>query len=91
MKFEQAQICRRIAQTTASHRKLAVKRGTSVHKFDKGLIKDTHTDDVKSTPYHVSGHVFCFFFMAQKSFNKPFEFLLYKTNTVDNIFPGMFQ
>ena len=47
MKFEQAQISRKLAQATASHRKLAVKRG---HKraqaknvrwlaspFDKGL------------------------------------------------------
>ena len=33
MKFEQAQISRKLAQATASHRKLAVKRGTSVHKL----------------------------------------------------------
>ena len=32
MKFEQDQISRKLAQATASHRKLAVKRGTSVHK-----------------------------------------------------------
>ena len=32
LKFEQAQISRKLAQATASHRKLAVKRGTSVHK-----------------------------------------------------------
>ena len=33
MKFEQAQISRKQAQATANHRKLAVKRGTSVHKL----------------------------------------------------------
>ena len=33
MKFEQAQISRKLAQVTASHRKLVVKRGTSVHKL----------------------------------------------------------
>ena len=33
MKFEQAQISRKLAQVTTSHRKLAVKRGTSVHKL----------------------------------------------------------
>ena len=33
MKFEQAQINRKLAQATASHRKLAVKRGTTVHKL----------------------------------------------------------
>ena len=33
MKFEQAQISRKLAQATESHRKLAVKRGTSVHKL----------------------------------------------------------
>ena len=33
MKFEQAQIGRNLAQATASHRKLALKRGTSVHKL----------------------------------------------------------
>ena len=33
MKFEQAQISRKLVQATASHRKLAVKRGTSVHKL----------------------------------------------------------
>ena len=32
MKFEQAQISRKLAQTTTSHRKLVVKRGTSMHK-----------------------------------------------------------
>ena len=32
MKFEQAQISHKLAQTTASHRKLVVKRGTSMHK-----------------------------------------------------------
>ena len=33
MKFEQAQISRKLAQGIVSHRKLAVKRGTSVHKL----------------------------------------------------------
>ena len=33
MKSEQAQISRKLAQVTASHRKLAVKRDTSVHKL----------------------------------------------------------
>ena len=33
MKFEQVQISRKLAQATASHRKLAAKRGTSVHKL----------------------------------------------------------
>ena len=33
MKFEQAQISRKLVQATASHRKLAVKRGTSVYKL----------------------------------------------------------
>ena len=33
MTFEQAQISRKLAQATASNRKLAVKRGTSVHKL----------------------------------------------------------
>ena len=33
MKFEQAQISRKLAQAITSHRKLAVKRGTSVHKL----------------------------------------------------------
>ena len=32
VKFKQAQISRKLAQATASHRKLAVKRGTSKHK-----------------------------------------------------------
>ena len=32
MKFEQAQISRKLTQATASHRKLAVKRGTTMHK-----------------------------------------------------------
>ena len=41
MKFEQAQISRKLAQATASHRKLAVKRGTSVHKLKTG-------DDLRS-------------------------------------------
>ena len=31
-KFEQTQISRKLAQTTTSHRKLVVKRGTSMHK-----------------------------------------------------------
>ena len=33
MKFELAQISRKLAQAAESHRKLAVKRGTSVHKL----------------------------------------------------------
>ena len=33
MKFEQAQISRKLVQASASHRKFAVKRGTSVHKL----------------------------------------------------------
>ena len=33
MKSEQTQISRKLAQVTASHRKLAVKRDTSVHKL----------------------------------------------------------
>ena len=37
----------------------------------------THTDGVKSTSDHVSRLVFLFS-CPQKSFNKPFEFLLYK-------------
>ena len=32
VKFEQAQISRKLTQATTSHRKLAVKRGTSMHK-----------------------------------------------------------
>ena len=33
MKFELAQISRKLAQAAESHRKLAIKRGTSVHKL----------------------------------------------------------
>ena len=33
MKFEQAQISRKLAQATTSHRKLAVKRGTNMRKL----------------------------------------------------------
>ena len=46
---------------------------------DRDLLKDTHTDDVKSASDHVSRACFSFF-MPLESFNKPFEFLLYKTN-----------
>ena len=42
---------------------------------DRNLLKYTHRDGVKSRQQT------CFsFFMPRKSFNKPFEFLLYKTN-----------
>ena len=47
---------------------------------DRDLLKDTHTDDVKSMSDRVSRHVFLFS-SPKKSFNRPFEFLLYKTNT----------
>ena len=30
------------------------------NNVDRDLLKDTHTDDVKATPYHVSGLVFLF-------------------------------
>ena len=43
---------------------------------DRDRLKDKHTDDVKSTPYYVSRLIFLLH--AQKSFNKPFEYLLYK-------------
>ena len=45
---------------------------------DRDLLKDTH----RWRQIHVrSRQQTCFsFFMPQKSFNKPFEFLLYKTN-----------
>ena len=33
MKFEQVQISRKLPEATGSRRKLAVKRGTSVHKL----------------------------------------------------------
>ena len=33
MKFEQAQISRKLAQANASHRKFAVKRGTRGHRL----------------------------------------------------------
>ena len=53
---------------------------------DHDLLEDTHTDGVKSTSD--SRQHTCFsFFMPPKSFNKPFEFLLHKTNNVDYIFP----
>ena len=42
-------------------------------------LKDTHRDGVKSTSGSRQRTWFSFF-MPQKSFNKPFEFLLYKTN-----------
>ena len=43
---------------------------------DRDLLKDTHTW-MASNPRQQT----CFyFFMPQKSFNKPFEFVLYKTN-----------
>ena len=42
---------------------------------DRDLLKDRHSDDAKFT----SADLF-FFFHTPKSFNKPFEFLLYKTN-----------
>ena len=40
MKFEQAQISRKLTQATASHRKLAVKRDTSMHKQKLAMTCD---------------------------------------------------
>ena len=45
---------------------------------DRELLKETHTDGVKSTLDPV-------IFMPPKSFNKPFEFLLYKTNRLFSV------
>ena len=44
----------------------------------RDLLKDMHTDGVKSTSDHDSKLVFLFS-CPPKFFNKPFEFLLYKT------------
>ena len=46
---------------------------------DHDLLKDTYTDGVRSTSYHVSRLVFLFSW-PPKFFIEPFEFLLYKTN-----------
>ena len=49
---------------------------------DRDLLKDTHTDDVKSPPYHVSGLVF--FFMSQNISINRLNFNCIKQ--IDNIF-----
>ena len=46
--------------------------------FDRGLLKDTHTDGVKSTSDHISRLVFLFSY--PQTFTTPFEFLMHKTN-----------
>ena len=46
---------------------------------DRDLLKDTHTDDVKSSSDYVSRLVFVFS-CPPKFFDKTFAFLMYKTN-----------
>ena len=51
---------------------------------DHDLLKDTHTDDVKSTPYHVSALVFLFSCPKNPSIN---HLNFYCVKQIDNIFP----
>ena len=46
-----------------------------IDRYNRDLLKDTNRVGIKSTSDHIGRLVFLF-----SSFNKPFEFLLYKTN-----------